>query len=135
AGTDLRAIDVALRVHGDSFRRARIRSRFVGIGDERRHRAVLRAADANAALPRAVRGRDGARLGVRYIDIVVLVDVNAARPAELVPRVQQRPVLVEDLDAIVAAIADEETAFGIHRQRVRLVQLVGARALASPRLE
>src|SRR5262249_23708826 len=41
-------------------------------------------------------------------------------------------VLVEDLDAIVVAVADEQTTARVHRQRVRLIELVRPGALLPP---
>ena len=65
---------------------------------------------------------------------VVLVDVDAARPAELRPLLDELAVLIEDLDAVVAAVADEQAAPRIHRERVRLIELArpGARACPTP---
>src|SRR5262249_36890827 len=51
---DLRTVDHALRIHGDAFRRARARCVLDGIRNEELDlpvRAVLDAADADAALP------------------------------------------------------------------------------------
>ena len=49
-----------------------------------------------------------------------MIDEDLAGIAELPPFVEQLPVLAEDLNPVVASIADEEAAFGIHRERVRL---------------
>jgi len=57
---------------------------------------------------------------------------NAAGPAELRPDRQQFAVLVEYLDAIVAPIADEQPAPGIHRQRVRSLELARPAAMHAP---
>ena len=57
------------------------------------------------------------------------VDVDAARPAELAPLGEVLAVLIEDLDAAVGAVADEQPAARIHRERVRHVEVAGARAL------
>ncbi len=78
---------------------------------------------------------DGLRLRIRDVDVVLRVDEDSARAAELVPGVEQLAVLVEDLDAVVAAVADEQAALGIHRQRVRLVEVVGAVAELAPRFD
>ena len=45
---------------------------------------------------------------VCQVDPDVPVDVDSARPAELPPLLEEIPVLVEDLDAAVAAVADEQ---------------------------
>src|SRR6185436_9429668 len=97
---DFGAVDVARRIRGDAFRRARARGLFDGVGNERRHRAVLGAADPDASLPAVMVLGHGFRLGICDIDVVVPVDENSARPAELRPLIEEFPVLVEDLDAI-----------------------------------
>src|SRR5262249_50464296 len=43
--------------------------------------------------------------------------------------------LVEDLNPVVVAIADEQTSTRIHRQRVRLIELTGAAAVLAPLLD
>ena len=94
--------------------------------------AVLGAADADAALPAVVvlRHRLGFRVG--DVDHVVLVDEDAARPAELLPLVDELAVLIEDLDAVVVAIADEEPALRVDRERVRLIEFAGRRCRSLP---
>src|SRR5205085_12591101 len=82
---DLGAVDVASIVGRDAFGRARGVALLDRVGDERRHRAVLDAANADAALPAVVVLRDGLRLRIRHIDVVLFVDVDAARTAELRP--------------------------------------------------
>ena len=44
-------------------------------------------------------------------------------------------VLVEDLHAVVLAVADEEAPLRIHRERVRVEKLSGSRARLAPRLD
>ena len=78
------------------------------IGDERDHLAVFRAADADAALPVAVLCDTESDSESADVEHVVLVDEHAARPAELRPVVDELAFLVEDLDAVVAAVADEQ---------------------------
>ena len=75
---------------------------------------------------------DRLRLRVGDVDVVVRVDEDPARTAELIPRVEQLAVLIEDLDPVVAAIADEQAALRIHRERVRLVEVVRAVAELCP---
>ena len=58
---------------------------------------------------------------------VVPVDVDAARPAELLPLIEELAVLVEDLDAVVLAVADEQPPLRIDRERVRHVELARRR--------
>src|SRR5207244_4207079 len=90
------------RLHSLRTNRKRIRN-------EIPHHAVSRAADTDAARPVGAGPVHAARFGVRDINIVVLVDVYPARPAELIPGVEQFHVLIEDLDPVVAAVADEKT--------------------------
>ena len=77
-------------------------------------------------------GLTRARLGVGDVEHVVLVDEDAARPAELRPLVDELAVLVEDLDAVVAAVADEQAALRVERERVRLVELARRRCRTCP---
>src|SRR5262245_36425315 len=69
------------------------------LGNEGHHLAILRAADANALFEARV---DLAavitRLMVGRIDVVIAVDVEAARTPELLPLREVLAVLIEDLD-------------------------------------
>src|SRR5204863_1340134 len=83
------AVYVALRVNRDTLGAARPGERaFVDVRivvrDERRDFAVARAPDTDAALPFAVLARR-VRFGIGDVNHVVLVDIDAARPAELAP--------------------------------------------------
>src|SRR5213594_2963874 len=112
------------------------RCRF-GVLDERGDASVLRAADADA-LPdtcELVRAGVGPGLGVGNVDRVVPGDEDAARAAELPPLVEELAVLIEDLDAVVLAIADEQTSPRVHRDRVRLAHFTAARAFLPPLLD
>src|SRR5207253_5682660 len=62
--------------------------------------AVLDAADANARPDARVILR--VRLMIGYVKDIVAVDVDPARPAELLPLCEEFAILVEDLHAIVA---------------------------------
>src|SRR5690242_17173054 len=62
------------------------------------------------------------RLRIRDVEDVV-VDADAARPAELPPFGDERAARREDLDAVVGAITHEDPSFGIERERVRVVEL------------
>src|SRR4029077_1248509 len=75
------------------------------------------------------------RLVVGDVDPVVPVDVNPARPAKLPPLLEEISVLVEDLDAAVAAVADEQAPLRVHRERVRRVELAVRTSLLAPRLD
>src|SRR5580704_8282212 len=131
----LGAEDVAGGIGGDAFA-----ARFVGVGvgarDEVFDRAVLGAADADAAATAGVGGAAGI-LGLRVgdVDHIVLVDERRARPAELLPFGEELAVRVEDLDAGVDPIGDKDPALGVERDAVRLVELTRAGALAAPDLE
>jgi hypothetical protein len=61
--------------------------------------------------------------------------VDAADAAELIPRVEVLPVLVEDLDATVAAVRDEEPAARIEGERVRASELSRAVPVAAEALD
>src|SRR5712691_2576451 len=105
-------------------------------GDEGHHLAVLRAADANALLEAGVDlAAVVARLMVGRIDVVALVDVEAARAPELLPLLEEFAILIEDLDAVVGAIGDEQAACRIHRQLMRGVELAGTAAALAPGLD
>src|SRR5216684_3796734 len=132
---NLGAVDVTLNVSRDAFGGAGASGVIIGIRNESRHLAVLGAADPDAALPVGARLVDRARLRIRNIDDIVLVDVDAARTAELRPLVDEIAVLIEDLDTVVAAVAKEQPAARIHRQRVRAVDLAGRAALLAPGLD
>src|SRR5262249_5861120 len=66
-------------------------------------------------------------VAVRGPERLVLRDEQRvrARAAELV---EKRAVLVEDLDPLVLAVRDEETALGVDRNRVDNVELTGTAA-------
>ncbi len=49
--------------------------------------------------------------------------------------VDEIAVLVEDLDAVVVAVADVEPALGVEGERVRLVEFAGTGAELAPRLD
>ena len=121
------AIDIAGVVGRDAFERAQL----LGLRNEGRDLAVLDAADPDALLEARI-GLVG-RCRVGDVDDVVLVDEDAARPAELLPLGEELAVLVEDLDAAVDAVGDEQPAGGIDRQPVRRVELARGRCPSCPR--
>src|SRR5215470_5593673 len=133
--TDLGAKDVAHGIGGDAFGGAGAGRLFDRIGNECRHGSSLGAANPNAALPAVVISRDRLGFGIRDIDHVALVDEDAARPAELGPLVDELAILIENLDAVVAAVANEQAALRVHRDRVRPVKFAGARAFLAPGLD
>src|SRR5207247_1754474 len=121
---EVRAVNVPSRVDGNPLRQAgaagiRIRT---GIRDQVLDRPVLSAADPDSASNAQVIpvaglrkpelsgvGAPVARFGVGHIQRVgPLVDVHAARPAELEPLRDELAVRLEDLDPVVLSIAHEE---------------------------
>ena len=79
------------------------------------------------------RDRFGFRIG--DVDVVARVDEDAARPAELGPLLDERAVLIENLNAVVVAIADEQAPFGVERERVRLIEFAGRGTGLTPPLD
>src|SRR5262245_47044046 len=136
----LGAVDVPGAIDGDAFGcaragevvgRARPRLR---IGDEALNLAVLDRSPADAAMPSVVILRD--RLGLRVGDVQdVALDEDAARAAELLVLGDVLAVLIEHLHAIVVAIADEQSALAVERQRVRLIELSRAGTELAPLLD
>src|SRR5712691_3596066 len=53
----------------------------------------------------------------------------------LPPLVEECSILVEDLDSIVVAVADEQAAVGIHGEGARDVDLAGSRPFLAPGLD
>src|SRR5262249_37145669 len=122
-------IDVAVVIDTDAFEGARV----LGFLNEAADLAVLGAADPDALLEAWI----GliSRLRVGDIDLVVLVDPDTARPAELFPLGEELAVLVEDLEAAVGAVGDEQTAGGIECEPVRHIEFAGSGAFLAPRLD
>src|SRR5262249_53101308 len=138
ARIDFGAVDVSPRVGGDALGgaagpRAAPLLHGQGIRNERRDLAVLGAADAQSAFEAWVLGVVG--FGVGDIDDVALVDEDPAWPAELLPFSEEFSVLVEDLDAAVGAVADEQPSARIHGERVRHVEFARPGALLAPGLD
>src|SRR5829696_3849197 len=131
-GPDLRPIDIALGICGDALRGAGAGRVLDGIRNKRRDCPVLRAADANAAFPAIVVLRYRLGFGIGDIDDITFVDVDSARAAELCPLIKEFSVLVENLDAVVLAVPDEQPPSRIHRDRMRNVELPWSRALLAP---
>src|SRR5579862_291743 len=132
--TNLSPVNHALRIRHDALGRAGSTWRgLLRIGNESSYGAILGAPDSHAALPAGMIFVVRFRIG--HIHVVLLVDENPARPAELHPHFQKLPVLIEDLDTIVSAIGHEEPSLGIESQRVRYVELAFARAFRSKGLD
>src|SRR5262249_50936442 len=126
-------VEVARGIYDDTFGRA---GRFL-LGAEGRDEggdlAILGATDADPWPDTRV--VFPVRLMIGHVEDVVAVNVDAARPAELLPLRDEIAILVEDLNAIVAAVADEDPSLRIDGDCVRRVELAGGRAFPSPRLD
>jgi hypothetical protein len=70
------------------------------------HRSVPGAADREPAPKAAI--DSPSRFGIRAIKNVVLVDEEAARAPKLLPLGDELAFLIEDFDAVVAAVGDEQ---------------------------
>ena len=70
--------------------------------------------------------------GVGHINRVVRVDEDAARPAKLSPLVEERPVLIEDLDAVVPRSPTNSRPCESMAMRMQAVELARARCLSCP---
>src|SRR5258707_15216738 len=74
-----------------------------------------------------------ARLGVDHVERVA-PDEEATGTAEHIARLKVRSVLIEDLDAVVAAIGHPQAASPVERQRVRRAELAVTHPDSPPRL-
>src|SRR5215470_5091815 len=99
-------------------------------GNEGGHRSVPGAADREPA-PEATIDSPG-RFGIRAIKNIVLVDEEATRAPKLFPLGDKLAILIEDFDAVVPAVSDEQAASRIHRQRMRQSKLPRAAAPLAP---
>ena len=68
---------------------------------------------------------------------VVAVDEHSTRSSELPPLLEELAVLIENLNAVIATIADEEAPARVHREGVRslCVKIARRAPLLSPRLD
>ena len=121
--------DIALIVGCDLLGRSELRIR----RNEGRDLAVLGAADPDALLEARIGLLVGLR--IRHVEHVVLVDEDRARPAELLPFGEQAAVQIENLDAAVDAVGDEQPVLRIDRHLVRRVELAGSAAVLAPGLD
>src|SRR5712671_1195028 len=107
-GADFGPIDDAVLVGGDTFGRTGGVGFVDRIGNEIFHRSVFGAAHANAAFPAVMILGNRFGFGIGDIDDVIGVDIDAAWAAELRPAFQKLAILIENLDAVVVAVADEQ---------------------------
>src|SRR2546428_1243338 len=130
ARPDFTAEDIAHRVHGAALGRA-CALHVNRIWDAVEDVAGLELADADTAEPAGVRGD---AIGFRVGDVdEAVAQVDAARAAELFPLGDEAAVLLEDLDAVVGAVGNEEPPLGVHGDIVRGLELGGALAQSSVR--
>src|SRR5690606_14170029 len=129
---DLGAVDVPGGIHGNAFCRAGPGIILVrlGIRNERVHKSVDGAADPDAAFPSLIPARVG--FGIGRVEDVVGVDEEPAGTAELRPGCKMLAFLVEDLDAAVATIANEQSPRGIHCEGMRIDKLTVGLSCRSP---
>src|SRR5438309_3938201 len=131
----LPAINVTQGIRGDAFDTGVVVT--VGVWlDEWKHRrdlAVLGAPDVDASLESRI--LLGIRLRIGHVDVVFLIDVDAAGAAELLPLIEEAAVLIEDLDSAVPAVAHKDPSSGIHRDAVGCDELARAGTVFTPRLD
>src|SRR4029450_11757480 len=78
-------------------------------------------------------GRAGLRIG--RVQKTRTIECDAARTPPLFPLGDELPLLVEDLDAAVAAIRNEKASLRIEDEAVRRLELARSRSLLAPRLD
>src|SRR5205823_5201193 len=104
------------------------------IQDERVDPSGLRVADPDPLLPAGVLHIVGLR--VRHVDLILAVERNSARLSELRPRSRQRlPLLIEDLDPVVPAVADENSSPRVDSDGVESMELARRPTGFAPRLD
>ena len=57
-------------------------------------------------------------LGIDGIENVIVIDEEPTDPAELVPGVEVRPLLIEDLDPAIAPVGHEQASLRVHGEGV-----------------
>src|SRR5262249_27685351 len=127
-------VDVAVGVDGHALARGALIHTVVAFErrDEPGDAVFVDRADPDAVSPVRVVVRG--RLRVDHVDRLAL-DEQAAGTAEHVARLEVRSVLIEDLDAMIAAIGHPQAAARIERQRVRRAEFTVAHADPAPRLD
>src|SRR5262249_38060335 len=127
-------VDVAVGVDGHALARRALIHPVVAFErrDEPGDAVLVDRADPDAVTP--VQGVVWARLGVDHVDRVA-PDEEAPWTAEHIARLKVRSILIEDLDAVVAAIDHPQAASPVERQRVRRAELAVTHADSTPRLD
>jgi hypothetical protein len=128
-GLHRRGVDRAVGIDGDTFRRREFR-----VGHRWRRDVVvdlsrLHAANAHAALAAGIvsvlaRRIFGFRIG--HVENIILIDPDAARPAKLFPRGEKFAVPIENVDAAVATVGDEEAPLRIEGEHMGALQFAVA---------
>src|SRR5262249_10134132 len=133
---DFGTVDVAQRIgrntlgatsNGGAWRRG---------GNEGRYRTIPGAADPNGTLPPRIVPVTLliGRLGVGHIQDILLVDIDSAGPAELLPFSEEIAFLIENLDAVVTAVGHEKTSFGVESEGVGHFKLPWSGSVSAPLL-
>src|SRR5262245_10367148 len=127
-------VDVAVGIDGHALARRALIHPVVAFErwDEPGDAVLVDRADADAVTP--VRVVVWARLRVDHVDRVA-PDEEATGTAEHIARLKVRSVLIENLDAVVAAIGHPQAAASVERQRVRRAELAVTHADSAPRLD
>src|SRR5216684_54197 len=127
-------VDVAVGVDGHTLARRALIHPVVAFErrDEPGDPVLVDRTDPDAVTPVRVVVR--ARLRVDHVDRVAL-DEEATGAAEHIARLEVRSVLIEDLDAVVAAIGHPQAAPRVEHQRVRRAKLAVTHADSAPRLD
>src|SRR5215467_6439353 len=127
-------VDVAVGVDGHALARRALIHPVVAFErrDEPGDAVLVDRADPDTVTPVWVVVR--ARLGVYHVHRVA-PDEEATGTAEHIARLKVRSVLIEDLDAVVAAIGHPQSASPVERQGVRRAELAVTHADSTPRLD
>src|SRR5260370_14025894 len=70
-----------------------------------------------------------------HVQDIVLGNEDAARGAELLPLGDKTAVLVEDLDAVILAVAHEKASLGVECQSMRAIEFSDPRSFLPPGLD
>ena len=114
--TNFCPVDNAIAIGNYAFRCACASAVRIRIRNEGSDFAGTGVTDSDAAQPGAMCRVNGSGLGIRCIEDVVVINVETAIAAELMPAVQQGTFLIEDLDAVVATVGYKQSALGVHCQ-------------------